>query len=77
MDGHQVGVKTSALEDKCQAFETLLIYASTLSTRFALYLPQSLELALPSLSFSFHEGVRDSRGMRFVREAPNFTMTIY
>ena len=60
MDGRQVGIKTSAIEEKCQAFETLLIYASTLSARFAPYLSQSLELVLPSLLFFFHEGVREA-----------------
>ncbi|KAI0782934.1 ARM repeat-containing protein [Abortiporus biennis] len=60
MDGHQVGIKTSAIEEKCQAFETLVIYCSTLGARFAPYLSQSLELVLPSLKFYFHEGVREA-----------------
>ena len=60
MDGHWVGIKTSALEEKCQAFETLVIYCSTLSNRFAPYLSQTLELVLPSLRFFFHDGVREA-----------------
>ena len=60
MDGRQVGIKTSAIEEKCQAFETLLIYCSTLGARFAPYLSQSLELVLPSLMFYFHDGVREA-----------------
>lgn len=60
MDGRQVGIKTSAIEEKCQAFETLLIYSSTLGARFAPYLSQSLELVLPSLLFFFHDGVREA-----------------
>ncbi|KZT00064.1 ARM repeat-containing protein [Laetiporus sulphureus 93-53] len=63
MDGQQVGIKTSALEEKCQAFETLVIYVSTLGVRFAPYLSQTLELVLPSLRFYFHEGVREACAM--------------
>ncbi len=63
MDGHRVGIKTSALEEKCQAFETLVIYCSTLGTRFAPYLSQTLELVLPSLRFFFHDGVREASTM--------------
>ena len=44
MDGKQIGIKTSAIEEKCQAFETMVIYCSTLGSRFAPYLSQSLEL---------------------------------
>lgn len=63
MDGRQVGIKTSAIEEKCQAFETLVIYCSTLGPRFAPYLAQSLELVLPSLRFYFHDGVREACAM--------------
>ena len=63
MDGHQVGVKTSALEDKCQAFETLLIHASTLNARFGPYVSQVLELALPGLRFYIHDGVQEACAM--------------
>ena len=63
MDGRQVGVKTSALEDKCQAFETLLIHASTLNARFGPYVSQVLELALPGLRFYIHDGVQEACAM--------------
>ncbi|TBU51233.1 ARM repeat-containing protein [Dichomitus squalens] len=63
MDGRQVGVKTSALEDKCQAFETLLIHASTLNARFGPYVSQTLELALPGLRFYIHDGVQEACAM--------------
>ena len=63
MDGHQVGVKTSALEDKCQAFETLLIHASTLNARFGPYVSQVLELALPGLRFYIHDVVQEACAM--------------
>ena len=70
LDGRQVGVKTSALEDKCQAFETLLIHASTLSARFGPYVSQVLELALPGLRFYIHDGVQEACAMC----VPTFTM---
>ena len=63
LDGRQVGVKTSALEDKCQAFETLLIHASTLNARFGPYVSQVLELALPGLRFYIHDGVQEACAM--------------
>lgn len=63
MDGKQIGIKTSAIEEKCQAFETLVIYCSTLSSRFAPYLSQTLELALPALRFNFHDGVREASAL--------------
>jgi hypothetical protein len=63
MDGRTVGIRTSAIEEKCQAYETLVIYCSTLGPRFAPYLAQCLELTLPSLRFYFHDGVREACSM--------------
>ncbi|KAI0061801.1 ARM repeat-containing protein [Artomyces pyxidatus] len=63
MDGQQVGIRTAAIDEKCQAFETLVIYCSTLGARFSPYLPQSLELVLPSLRFILHDGVREACAM--------------
>ncbi|KAF5376326.1 hypothetical protein D9615_008446 [Tricholomella constricta] len=60
MDGQTLGIRTSAIEEKCQAFETLVIYCSTLGARFAPYLAQSLEVTLPALRFYFHDGVREA-----------------
>ncbi|KAH7909589.1 ARM repeat-containing protein [Hygrophoropsis aurantiaca] len=60
MDGKIIGIRTATLEEKCQAFETLAIYAATLSPRFAPYVAQGLELCLPALRFYFHEGVREA-----------------
>ncbi|EGO00640.1 hypothetical protein SERLA73DRAFT_166917 [Serpula lacrymans var. lacrymans S7.3] len=60
MDGQVVGIRTSTIDEKCSAFETLIIYCSTLGPRFAPYLSQCLELTLPSLRFYFHEGVREA-----------------
>jgi hypothetical protein len=63
MDGETYGIKTSSMEEKCQAFETLVIYCSTLGPRFAPYLSQTLEVTLPCLKFYFHEGVREACAM--------------
>ncbi|KAF9472591.1 ARM repeat-containing protein [Pholiota conissans] len=63
LDGRTFGVRTSAMDEKCQAFETLVIYCSTLGPRFAPYLAQTLEATLPSLRFYFHEGVREACAM--------------
>ncbi|KNZ79775.1 Importin subunit beta-3 [Termitomyces sp. J132] len=60
MDGRTLGIRTSAIEEKCQAFETLVIYCSTLGARFAPYVPQTLEVTLPGLSFYYHDGVREA-----------------
>jgi len=60
MDGQTLGIRTSAIEEKCQAFETLVIYCSTLGGRFAPFLAQSLEVTLPALRFYFHDGVREA-----------------
>lgn len=63
MDGQTLGIRTSAIEEKCQAFETLVIYCSTLGARFAPYLAQGLEVTLPALQFYFHDGVREACAM--------------
>lgn len=63
VDGKQIGIKTSALEEKCQAFETLVIYTSTLGPRFAPYLSQTLELALPGLKYMLHDGVKEAAAL--------------
>ena len=63
VDGQALGIRTSVIEEKCQAFETLIIYCSTLDARFAPYLAQTLEVTLPGLKFYFHEGVREACAM--------------
>jgi importin-5 len=63
IDGRTVGIRTSVIEEKCQAFETLVIYCSTLRARFAPYMAQTLEIALPALKFYFHEGVREASAL--------------
>ena len=69
MDGQQVGIRTSAIDEKCgkcQAFETLVIYYSTPGGRFAPYLQQSLKVVLQSssggsLNPNHHHGARFPR----------------
>ena len=63
MDGQTLGIRTSSIEEKCQAFETLVIYCSTLGAKFAPYLSQTLEITLPALKFYFHDGVREASAM--------------
>lgn len=63
LDGKTYGMRTSAMEEKCQAFETLVIYASTLGPRFAPYVESTLSITLPCLRFYFHEGVREACAM--------------
>ena len=71
MDGQIVGIKTSGIEEKCQAFETMVIYASTLGPRFAPYLSQALEITLPQLRFYFHDGVREACAMYVLFHPPS------
>ena len=72
LDGQTYGVRTSIMDEKCQAFETLVSYCSTLGERFSPYLAQTLEVKLPCLRFYFHEGVRESCAM-YVRRPPSRT----
>lgn len=63
VDGKTVGIRTSTIDDKCQAFETMVIYCSTLGSQFAPYVSQCLELSLGSLRFLYHDGVREACAM--------------
>jgi importin-5 len=57
--GQQFGIKTSALEEKCTAYEMLCCYTQQLKGDFYPYVPQVLEtLILPGIKFYFHDGVR-------------------
>lgn len=60
MNGQQIGIKTSIIEEKCQAFEMLVIHVSNLGDKFAPWLQHTLELVLPNLRFFFHDGVREA-----------------
>ena len=58
MDGQTLGICPSAIEDESHA---LGVYSLTLGTCFAPYLPESLEVALPSLQFCFYDGLLKAR----------------
>ncbi|KAK9458730.1 armadillo-type protein [Lipomyces oligophaga] len=59
VQGKQLGIRTSPLEDKNTAIELLGIYAAELGAGFEPYVAEVLhDIVLPSLSFFFHEGVR-------------------
>ena len=55
MDRQQVRIRTLAINKKCQAFETLIIYCLTLGACFTLYLQRSLKMVLQSLQFILHD----------------------
>lgn len=40
LDRHTSDVRTSVMDEKCQAFGVLIVYGSAIGPRFALYLPQ-------------------------------------
>ncbi|KAI9024505.1 hypothetical protein CLU79DRAFT_834266 [Phycomyces nitens] len=58
INGQQVGIKTSVLEEKHTAIEMLLSYARDLGAGFLPYVAPVLEIALPLLKFYFHDDVR-------------------
>ncbi|CAO3670398.1 hypothetical protein G6F70_006836 [Rhizopus microsporus] len=58
INGQQIGIKTSVLEEKSTAVEMLVSYARDLGAGFLPYVREVLEIALPLLKFYFHEGVR-------------------
>ena len=60
LGNQRVGVLIAYLEEKCAAFDTLITHCAMLGARFAMYLPQTLELALSCLNFAFHDGVREA-----------------
>ena len=61
LKGKVIGIKTATLEDKNTAIELLGIYAQILEGAFAPYVAKiAEEIALPGLSFFFHDPVRVS-----------------
>ncbi|KAJ2866574.1 importin subunit beta-3 [Coemansia aciculifera] len=58
INGQQVGIKTTALEEKCTAVELLGSYARDLGAGFQAYAGEVLEVVVPLFKFYFHEGVR-------------------
>ncbi|KAJ1723452.1 importin subunit beta-3 [Coemansia erecta] len=60
LGGQQVGIRTSALEDKLEAVELLASYADSLRGGFVAYAAQTLEIMVPLFRFYYHEGVRQA-----------------
>ncbi|CAG8482986.1 1549_t:CDS:10, partial [Ambispora gerdemannii] len=58
VEGQQIGIKTTVLEEKCTAVEMLICYARELGAAFQPYVDNVLEIVLPLLKFYFHDGVR-------------------
>ncbi|KAL1918162.1 uncharacterized protein VTP21DRAFT_3428 [Calcarisporiella thermophila] len=58
VDGQQIGIRTTVLEEKCTATEMLICYAKELGAGFQPYVETVLEIVLPLLKFYFHDGVR-------------------
>lgn len=57
--GQLVGIHTAPFEDKASALALLSVYANELGADFYPYVPEILnEVALPSLSFFYHDDVR-------------------
>jgi hypothetical protein len=51
-------IVSTAADEKYQAFQSLIVYCSTLQARFAPYFPQSLELTLSSLRLPYNVHIR-------------------
>jgi hypothetical protein len=60
IDGRQVGINTSTIDDKCTAVDMLLCYARQLEGGFAKYANEVLSIMIPLIRFYFHDGVRYS-----------------
>ncbi|KAJ2763506.1 importin subunit beta-3, partial [Coemansia nantahalensis] len=58
--GQQVGIRTTLLEEKCDAVELLGTYARDLGAAFLPHAAETLELLVPLFRFFFHEGVREA-----------------
>ncbi|KAG0362852.1 importin subunit beta-3 [Gamsiella multidivaricata] len=58
VDGRQIGIKTTVLEEKCTAVELLICYARELGSGFRPYIEKVRDIVLPLLRFYFHDGVR-------------------
>jgi hypothetical protein len=56
----KIGIKTSALEEKCTAVEMLVCYARNLGPLFSPFAEHVLPIGLSLLRFYFHEGVRSA-----------------
>ena len=61
VQGQEIGIRTSALEEKCIATEILILYASNLKAAFEPYVQPILkDIVIPGFKFYFHDGVRSA-----------------
>lgn len=58
VEGQQIGIKTTVLEEKCTAVEMLICYARELGAGFLPYVERVMDIVMPLLKFYFHDGVR-------------------
>ncbi|KAF9939192.1 hypothetical protein BGZ65_011271 [Modicella reniformis] len=58
VDGQQIGIKTTVLEEKCTAVEMLICYARELGSGFKPYVEKVRDIVVPLLKFYFHDGTR-------------------
>ncbi|KAJ2318217.1 importin subunit beta-3 [Coemansia sp. RSA 2704] len=56
--GQQIGIRTTLLEEKCEAVELIGTYARDLGAGYVAYAAETLDTLVPLFRFYFHEGVR-------------------
>ncbi|RHZ80549.1 hypothetical protein Glove_134g184 [Diversispora epigaea] len=77
VEGQQIGIKTTVLEEKCTAVEMLICYARELGPAFQPFVENVLEIVLPLLKFYFHDGVRNAAAstiphlLNSIKKSPN------
>ncbi|CAB3408857.1 unnamed protein product [Caenorhabditis bovis] len=59
-DEHQLGIRTSGLEEKATSCEMLVAFAKEMKGAFLPWVPKVSELALKNLDFALHDGVRQA-----------------
>ncbi|CAG8478858.1 3893_t:CDS:10 [Diversispora eburnea] len=80
VEGQQIGIKTTVLEEKCTAVEMLICYARELGPAFQPYVDNVLEIVLPLLKFYFHDGVRNAAAstiphlLNAIKKSPNVNL---
>ncbi|KAF8310256.1 ARM repeat-containing protein [Clavulina sp. PMI_390] len=63
MQGQRIEIRTASLEEKCTAFDVLLVICPIMGQQFKPFLLPVLQLALPALKFFFHDGVRETAAL--------------
>ena len=61
--GQRVGIRTAVLEEKSQAFDTIVVHCSNMGDKFVDYVIPILEICLRSLRYVYHEGVQEAAAM--------------